>query len=139
MSQTKEIRTVKSCELIPAVAGLLSEGRNVKITVTGNSMYPFLRHGLDAVSLAPVELHALKSGDVVLVKRDNGQYVLHRMVKRCLDSVLILGDAQQDIEGPLRLDQVIAVVTQVWRGDLIINCNGLGWRTCSRLWHHPAG
>jgi hypothetical protein len=102
-------------------------------------MYPFLRHGLDAVSLAPVELHALKSGDVVLVKRDNGQYVLHRMVKRCLDSVLILGDAQQDIEGPLRLDQVIAVVTQVWRGDLIINCNGLGWRTCSRLWHHPAG
>lgn len=134
MSQLTEIKTVKSYELMPAIAEMLSTWTSVRIMVTGNSMYPFLRHRIDAVDLSLVGLTALKRGDVVLVKRDSGQYVLHRIIKKCEDSIFILGDAQHEMEGPLLLEQVIAVVTSVWRDKLVIDCNDLRWRTCSMLW-----
>lgn len=134
MSQNTQVKMLKSHDLMPEIEDLLSTGTSVRIMVTGNSMYPFLRHGVDSVVLSSVGSAILKRGDVVLVERDSGQYVLHRIVKKHKDSIFVLGDAQQEMEGPFRLEQTIAVVTAVWRADQLIDCNDLRWRMWSRLW-----
>ncbi|KJS10364.1 MAG: hypothetical protein VR67_18895 [Peptococcaceae bacterium BRH_c8a] len=129
-----DIRRVKSSALMPAIGEIIAGGGRVRLTVTGSSMYPFLRQGVDSVILAAVEPTALKRGSIVLVMRDNGQYVLHRVIKHKRQCFYLNGDAQQQIEGPLLLEQVIAVVTSVWRRDRHIDCRGLWWRALSALW-----
>jgi len=130
----KDIKRITSRELIPEIESMLCSGTNVKMTVTGNSMYPFLREGVDSVVLSPVKPNNLKRGDIILARRETGQHVLHRIFRKGQKSIYLLGDAQQMVEGPLRPEQVIAVVTSVWRRDKVLDCNGLVWRILSGLW-----
>jgi len=134
MNQDMQIRNIKSKELIPAIESVLSSGISAKIKVTGNSMYPFLRDGVDSVMFSPVKPNNLKRGDIILARRETGQHVLHRIARKGENSIYILGDAQEMVEGPLLPEQVIAVVTSVWRKEKMFACSGLGWRTLSLLW-----
>ena len=70
------------------------------------SMYPFLREDKDKVELAMTSFSCIKKGDVVLIKRESGEYVLHRVLKKSMDHFYIVGDAQQWIEGPLLPEQL---------------------------------
>jgi len=128
------IKRVKSKELIPAIENMLAKGTIIKLTVTGNSMYPFLREGIDSVELSPARFNNLRRGDIALARRDDGQYVLHRIFRKRGNSLFLLGDAQQLVEGPLLSEQVIAVVISVWRKDKVRDCSSLGWRVLSALW-----
>ena len=65
--------------LIPVFCERISEGQSVKFSPKGVSMLPFIREGKDSVVISPVT-EGLKKYDVVLYKRDSGQYVLHRIV-----------------------------------------------------------
>lgn len=59
----------------------LSCGEKVFLTVTGNSMLPFLADGRDRVVLQRIEKRP-KKGDIIFYRRKNGAYVLHRVVGR---------------------------------------------------------
>lgn len=131
---TDNIKPVKMSELTPIIKELLSNNIKVKLTVTGNSMYPFLRHGTDSVLLSSKATEKIKKGTVVLYTRDNGQYVLHRVIKIKKTHFFIAGDAQKNIEGPLSHDKVIAAVTSVFRDSKEIMCKSLIWRFLSMLW-----
>lgn len=119
-------------EIFPLIKELLDQGNAVKLTITGNSMYPFLRDGLDSVELEAV--HTLDIGDIVLIVREKGQYVLHRVIKVNRNSFYIMGDAQGWIEGPLKFEQTLAVVKKIWRRNNCIDCNSFKWKFISRLW-----
>ena len=71
-----------SRELMPIVRAALERGQRVRMTVTGGSMFPFLRDG-DVVELEPAL--TLRLGDMVLVQTDSSdvieRYVLHRIVR----------------------------------------------------------
>lgn len=55
-------------------------------------------------------------------RRANGQYVMHRVLRAEKSGALYLvGDAQQEVEGPIAPQQVFAVVTEVCRKE-----NGCG-------------
>ena len=69
-------------ELSPLMIECLTQGQEVLLTITGNSMSPFLRHKRDQVVLTACDPTALEAGEVPLYRRDNGQYVLHRIVER---------------------------------------------------------
>ncbi len=129
-----EVRRIKSEELFPVINEIMDRGRSVRITVTGTSMYPFLRDNKDGVELSKVEFDEIKSGDIVLVVREGGQYILHRVKRKKKDCFYIIGDAQQRTEGPLRPSHLVAVVTAVWRSDKQILCSSLGWRALSFFW-----
>ncbi|MBO5911955.1 MAG: S24/S26 family peptidase, partial [Clostridia bacterium] len=76
-----EFKCVPMEELSPLIVGLIEEGVDVTITVTGNSMRPMLTHRKDTVVLTKCDPLALKRGDLPLYKRDNGQYILHRIIR----------------------------------------------------------
>ena len=62
-----------------------------------------------------------KRKDIVLYKRDNGQYVLHRIIKEKDNLYTIVGDNQHVKEYPIRLDQILGVVSEITRKDKVIN------------------
>lgn len=95
-----------------SLAGILSlqleSGGRGRLVVTGDSMYPTLRHRKDVVYLIPVT-RELKRGDLILYKRKTGQYVLHRIVTKPKNGTFICcGDNQWEKE-PMREEQVVAL------------------------------
>lgn len=128
------VKPVKSADLLPTMLYLLNNGQRIRLTVTGDSMKPFLREDIDSVELSKASFDKLRFGQIVLIRRDNGQLILHRVVARKKDAFFIAGDAQNWKEGPLRPDQLIAYVEKVYRGRRCIGCTNALWVTASFLW-----
>ncbi len=129
-----EIKKIKAAEMFGVVKELLSQGTKAWITVTGMSMYPFLREDRDRVELAQGSFGSIKKGDIVLIKRVSGEYVLHRVLRKEKEVFYMIGDAQKWIEGPLLPEQLIAVVTSIKRGKHEISCNNLWWKALTGFW-----
>lgn len=128
-------KTVKMAQIVDLMGPLFANRQGVRLTVTGGSMYPFLRAGVDSVLLAGIGGQALKKGDIVLYKRDNGQHVLHRIVKKTKAGFFMAGDAQTMVEGPVDWQCILAVVTRVYRGSRSIPARQWGLLIAAGLWH----
>ena len=64
------------------IADSLSKGSEVNLTVTGDSMYPLFKSRVDTVVLAmPKNTKSVKKRDIVFYRRDDGSYILHRILK----------------------------------------------------------
>ncbi len=129
-----EIKEIKTDSMMPVIKNLLREGKGVRITVTGNSMYPFLRDKKDSVVLYSTSMDKVKAGDIILIKRKGGNYVLHRVILKGKQSVYILGDAQRRIEGPICSNQILAKAEVIYRGERKISVNHWFIRKLSLLW-----
>ena len=70
--------------LIPELARLLAEGKEVRFTPSGVSMRPFIEGDKDSVVLSPLD-SSPKKGDLLLAEANapDGQkkYVLHRLIR----------------------------------------------------------
>lgn len=130
----REIRTIKSADLFPFISEIIEQGQSTRIAVKGSSMYPFLRDSVDSVELAKGCFDSLIKGDIVLIQRTDGTYVMHRVLRKAKDFFYMVGDAQQWVEGPIFSNQLVAVVQGVWRKDKRIDCNNLSWRFLSWWW-----
>ena len=120
--------------LMPLMIEQLSEGRCVKFSPSGVSMEPMLRQGRDSVILSCVPKQ-LKKYDLPLYRRDNGQYIMHRIVKLG-DTYTCEGDNQFVAEYGLRHDQMIAVVTAFERNGSVYSTDKLSYKLYRRLWHY---
>lgn len=120
-------------QLMPLIRERLEAGQSVRFSPHGTSMLPMLRQGRDRVILSPVS-GPLKKYDIPFYRRDNGQYVLHRIVKTG-DHYTCIGDHQYETEPDIRQDQIIAVVTAFTRDDREIPVTDPGYRWYCRLWH----
>ncbi|QAA34509.1 S24/S26 family peptidase [Clostridium manihotivorum] len=130
----QKFKAIKSEVLFPVIRGILDEGRSARITVTGMSMYPFLRENIDSVELSNTNPKTIKKGDIVMVLRDTNEYVMHRVIKVEEGCFYMVGDAQEDIEGPLRFNQVFAKVNAIWRQDKRIDVENSVLKFMSRIW-----
>ena len=130
----REVKEIKSAQMFPIIKEILDGGGKAWITVTGMSMYPFLREYRDCVELSVTNIASIKRGDIVLIKRVNGEYILHRVHHKEKEYFYIIGDAQQWIEGPLKPDQLLAVVTAVKRDKHQFTCQSKWWKVLTRLW-----
>ncbi len=95
-------------EFVPLIKEAFSHGQTTKIPVTGNSMLPLLRPK-DVVTLAPPSVD-LERGDIVLYRRQDGRFVLHRVVDIYADTIDFCGDNQVVIERDVPKSAVIAYV-----------------------------
>lgn len=95
-------------ELVPLLMMQLETSGSAILNVTGYSMLPMLHSRKDAVRLAPVDQLQGK-GELILYRRDNGLYVLHRILREKKDGYVCCGD-NQFITERIRRDQVLAVV-----------------------------
>lgn len=133
----QEIRcaTVEKMEdLMPLIRESLDQGNSVRFSPRGRSMLPMLRQGIDSVVISP-RSGPFKKYDLPLYRRDDGKYILHRIVD-VADTYTCLGDHQFTKELGVRNDQVIALVTGFYRGEEYHSVNETGYRLYCRLWHY---
>ena len=109
------------------------ENGQAPLRVTGSSMHPVLRDQKDTVYLQRPQ-NPLKKGDVILYRRENGAYVLHRIVA-CKGQVRYIcsGDNQfvpEEVYG----DQVLAVVEAICRKGRMFSVGHKGYRLFVWLW-----
>ena len=119
-------------ELGPLIEEVLKEGKEIKITVTGNSMYPLFRHRTDCVVIEGSS--DFKKYDVVLYKRKSGQYVFHRILKIDGDNFTIAGDNEVTKEYPVKREACFAKLKRFERFGRQYSVNALWYRMYSRLW-----
>ena len=124
-------------QLMPLIREYLSTGKTVKLSPRGISMLPMIRQNVDSVVLSPVP-EKLKKYDLPLYQRDNGKYVLHRIVK-VGETYTCIGDNQFELEHGLRHDQMIAVVTEFYRGEKKHSVAEFSYRLYCRFWHYSRG
>ena len=98
---------------------LLEETEPVPLVISGTSMMPFLAHHRDTVYLSRIRENP-GVGDMVLYRRDNGRYILHRILAVHGDAFDMLGDRQVHPEPGIRRDQLLAVVTAVRRKGTVL-------------------
>ena len=113
---TKKVRLE---QMLPLIEEKIASGGEVSIPVTGMSMYPTLREKSDYAVLSNPGEH-LKKGDIPFYRRENGQFVLHRIVGENEDGYILCGDNQSEKEYGVKHSQVIAVLTAVERDGVKI-------------------
>ncbi len=125
-------------ELGPFIEESIKSGKKVKLTVTGDSMYPLFKSRIDTVVLAVFEKENkpadYKKYDIVFYKRDNGRYILHRILKEKNGAFVIAGDNETVKEYPVRKDQIIAKVTGFIRKNKFHSSDELFYRIYAFLW-----
>ena len=117
--------TIPMEEMIPLIRSALCDGKPVEMTVTGRSMLPLLRDRLSSVRLIRPE--NLTVGDVVLFRRADGHYVLHRICAVHDGLYDILGDRLPAPDKDVPGSEIIARVAE-------FNRRGTHWRKSDRLY-----
>ena len=119
---------------MPLIRERLDAGGTVRFSPQGISMLPMLRQGKDSVTLSKAP-EKLKKYDLPLYQRDNGKYILHRIVD-VGDSYTCIGDNQFILESGVRRDQVIAIVTSFTRNGREILVTSCSYQLYCRFWHY---
>jgi len=124
---------VTLADMMPLFQEQLAAGQKVRFIPHGNSMWPMLRSGRDAVELSPLPPR-LKKYDLPLYQRAGGGYVLHRIVHAAKDSFDCAGDRQLRIERGVQKAQMIGLVTAFCRKGRWYPVTHPGYWLYCRLW-----
>ena len=112
----------------------IAQGKPVRFRLKGNSMFPLLRNGKDEVILEKCFPENLKPMDVVLF-RYRGKHVLHRIIRREGERLLIQGDGSIVAKEECTVDDVIGKVVQICRpSGKEIPVGSWQWTIPSRVW-----
>ena len=130
----KDIRHAPMTELAPIIKEVVKSGRSVKIYPRGTSMLPMIKEGRDSVTLSKISSDGIKKYDLILSTRDNGEYILHRVVKAG-ETYTCVGDARFVLEHGINKEQIIAEVTAFTRKGKDYTKNSLGYKIYCRIWH----
>ena len=134
MTEAEKVPTRTLAELEPLIREAFADGKLFQLPVTGTSNRPTLRAGRDQVVLDRVA-GPLKKYDLPLYRRDNGQYVLHRIIAVGRDGIYTCcGDGQWTPETGLRQDQLVAVAVGILRNGRAISVKQPGHWLWVRLW-----
>ena len=126
--------TVENDILIPEIARLLNEGKEVRFTPSGVSMRPFIEGDRDSVILSKLN-RAPRVGDIVLAQATTfcgkTSYVLHRLVRIEGNCFVLQGDGNLSGEELCSLGDIIGCVIRIespsGRRKIL---------TRGRLWYH---
>lgn len=110
----------------------LEMGKEIKFTVVGNSMHPLFCNQRDKVIVAKAQ--KVKKRDVILYRRQDGSYILHRVVGKGKLGFKLCGDDQIAIEYPVKREDIIAVMTSFERKGKTYSKKCLWYRIYSFLW-----
>ena len=128
-----QLSTLPMEELMPILSAQLETGGRATLVVTGNSMYPTFRNRADAVYLIPVN-RPLKKGDLILYRRENGRYILHRIVTKPKNGRFFCTGDNQWVQEAVTDAQVLALVDGFTRGGRTCPEQDRRYRTWVAVW-----
>lgn len=112
---------------------LAREGFLVSTTV-GMSMYPMLRNRRDRVVILPVNGRRLRRWELPLYLREDGKYVLHRVIAVKKNFYVIRGDNTW-VKETVYDGQILGVVSEFYRGERHVRADSRLYRAYAALWH----
>ena len=133
-SRPEKCRVVSAGILFPVMETCLAEQYETVFTVTGMSMWPFLRHARDQVVLKQCAAADLKKGDVVLVQTPAGSYLLHRISRLGETWIETTGDGNWFRDGRFPKSCVRAKACSLIRKGRHIACDDRAWCMVSGIW-----
>lgn len=118
--------------LLGLARDMIRRGHTVTIHVKGYSMRPFLEHQRDKVLLEAAG--ELRVGDAVLAEITPGHYVLHRIINKDGEHLILQGDGNiRGVEHCVRAD-VAGIVTRYIRPNRTIEAADKALCRRIRLW-----
>ena len=105
----------------------------ISVVPTGNSMLPFIRGGKDVV-VVEKPTRPLKELDAVLYQTEQGDYILHRIVKITSSGYIAVGDNLALAE-EINEQAVIGVLTAVYKGKRKIEANDISYIKKIEKWY----
>lgn len=127
------MKKVDTTEYVSMLKELTEQGKEVSLLIAGNSMSPFLIHERDLIYFKKPD-RELKKGDMVFFQRATGRFVMHRICKVRAEGFYIVGDAQTDIEGPVKREQIFGLITKVNRKGKWIGSGDFWWEFFEHVW-----
>lgn len=131
--KSKEMTFIPPEELFDAVFQMLQDGYDAEFTVVGNSMWPFLAHKRDRVTLRKAEGRFLKKGDIVLLKTDSG-YLLHRITRLKKGMVQTTGDNNCYHDELVPVENILGRAVCFTRKGKQITCDNILYRSIGCMW-----
>lgn len=119
-------------DLMPLIKETIASGRSIHFSVTGDSMFPLFANRRDSVTVSPVD--CVKKYDIVLHRRAEGTYIMHRVIGIKGDVLTIAGDNENEKEKNVPKDAVIAKVTSFVRKGRTYTMNEWDYRIYSHIW-----
>ena len=101
--------------IYPIIEEVIATGGEFRLYPRGTSMLPMIRQGEDSVVLSA--LGDVAVNDVILYKRDDGSFVLHRLVKIKGDELVMCGDNQFELEYGITRAHALAKLSCFYRGN----------------------
>ena len=119
---------------IDVIEEVLSSGGEFKMFPSGKSMLPLIVEGDDSVVLVK-NSGKLKRNDIAFYRRNNGQFVLHRVAKVLKDGTYIMcGDNQTVLERGISDAQIIGVLAELYKKDKKFNDRSLSHKLYRAIW-----
>ena len=120
-------KIIKLSEVSDLMLEVLNSGGEVSFITAGISMMPLLRDRCDKVFLSKPKQKP-KKNDVVFYQRENGQYVLHRIISVKNGEYVLRGDNQSVCEYGITDKHIIAVAVAFERNGKHIKCSDLKYK-----------
>ena len=111
---------------------LVMEGRTVEIKARGSSMRPFIQGGRDSIVLGPA--HGIRTGDILLCRIAQKDYVIHRLVRKEEDGLILMGDGNLKGTEHCTAEEVVAKAIRIVGRKRTLSCDSPCFRFLSFLW-----
>lgn len=121
-------------QLVEVMNTAFDQNLKFEMPVNGTSMLPFIHAG-DLVMLDKISNHQIKKGDVVLYKRENGQYVLHRIHSIKDGMLVMLGDNQLKLEKNIAYNQLLAKMISYKTKKKDVSVKSFKYRFWTNIWN----
>ena len=123
---------VSTTGFVRVIRSLLGCGHKVKFRVKGKSMWPALKDGRDQVVLGLAK--EIAKGDLVLAQVQPDQYVLHRVINKEGELLILMGDGNLKATERCMCADVVGKVVVLIRKGRLIRADGLPFQIYSSIW-----
>lgn len=122
----------KIADYAAAIREVMDSGGEFTLYPRGTSMLPLIVQGRDSVTLVKAE--EFRAGDIAFYQRENGHYVLHRIIGERGGTFTMCGDNQLAPEYGVKPEQIIAKAAYITRKGSKITPRSLPYRLYVLLW-----
>lgn len=121
---------------LASAAQILTEGKSVRLRISGSSMFPFVRGAEDEVELVPINAEEeLPMWSAVLFVWE-GEYMIHRLVGKKGKSYVFMGDGNLSRKELVVRSQVFGILKTIYRpSGEVVDCMSKKWLSRGKCWN----
>ena len=105
-----------------------------RLIVKGYSMNPFLMHLRDQITLGPWTDGDIRRGTVALVRDVRGNVLIHRIIRRDGNIIILEGDGNIGLQEKATLDGIAGIMHSITRKNRTYSSKSFIWRAYSWIW-----